>query len=56
MLDPLEKMACVLAAFGHDLYHPGVNQKFLEGSGHFLCSLYNVSHLHIFDLMGVDKK
>uniref|UniRef100_A0A914V6H4 Phosphodiesterase n=1 Tax=Plectus sambesii TaxID=2011161 RepID=A0A914V6H4_9BILA len=48
-LSPLEKLACILAAFGHDLLHPGVNQTFLEASNNFLCSLYhNVSVLENF--------
>lgn len=38
-------MCGVLAAFAHDLRHPGLNQNFLLKTRHHLCSLYDVRAL-----------
>jgi hypothetical protein len=37
-----DKLACVLAALGHDIRHPGLNQTFLKATSHHLCTLYQV--------------
>jgi len=42
-LQPEEKMAAILSAAGHDLYHPGVNQSFLVATENPLAALYQVS-------------
>jgi len=34
-----------MAALGHDLYHPGVNQHFLHRTQHFLSGLYEVTNV-----------
>ena len=40
-LQPLEKMAAIIAAVGHDLDHPGLNEKFLITTSSHLAGLYN---------------
>lgn len=40
-LRPMEKMAAILAAVGHDLDHPGLNEKFLITTSSHLAGLYN---------------
>src|SRR4051794_25727554 len=42
-LTPMERMCSILAAVGHDLDHPGVNQHFLIATKSHLASLYKVS-------------
>lgn len=45
-LTPLDLLAALVAAVGHDLDHPGVNEKFLVATGSHLAVLYdNVSVL-----------
>ena len=45
-LTPLDLLAALVAAVGHDLDHPGVNEKFLVSTGSHLAVLYdNVSVL-----------
>jgi len=36
-----EQMCCILAAFAHDLRHPGLNQAFLLKTRHHLAELYD---------------
>ncbi|OWA50115.1 High affinity cAMP-specific 3',5'-cyclic phosphodiesterase 7A [Hypsibius exemplaris] len=40
-LTKLEIMSAILAAAGHDVDHPGVNQPFLVGTRNYLAALYN---------------
>jgi hypothetical protein len=40
-LTKLEIMSALLAAAGHDVDHPGVNQPFLVGTRNYLAALYN---------------
>lgn len=40
-LTPVEKMAAIIAAVGHDLDHPGLNEKFLITTSSHLAGLYN---------------
>ena len=40
-LKPVEKMAAIIAAVGHDLDHPGLNEKFLITTSSHLAGLYN---------------
>ena len=42
-LEPVEKMAAIIAAVGHDLDHPGLNEKFLIATSSHLAGLYNNS-------------
>ncbi|KRX82986.1 High affinity cAMP-specific phosphodiesterase [Trichinella sp. T6] len=36
----LDLFIVLIAAFGHDVYHPGVNSQFLENSNHYLYQIY----------------
>ena len=42
-LTPLEVMGALFGSAMHDLDHPGVNQKYLINSKHFLADLYQVT-------------
>jgi hypothetical protein len=42
-LRPIEKMSAIIAAVGHDLDHPGLNEKFLIATSSHLAGLYNNS-------------
>ncbi|KRZ59775.1 High affinity cAMP-specific phosphodiesterase [Trichinella nativa] len=45
----LDLFIVLIAAFGHDVYHPGVNSQFLENSNHYLYQIYqNCSVLENF--------
>ena len=40
-MTPIEKMSAIIAAVGHDLDHPGLNEKFLITTSSHLAGLYN---------------
>ena len=44
-LTPVEKMAAIIAAVGHDLDHPGLSEKFLVITSSHLAGLYNNNSL-----------
>ncbi|XP_052746544.1 uncharacterized protein LOC112042884 isoform X2 [Bicyclus anynana] len=39
-LEPLEIMACLIGAMGHDMEHPGVSQHFLIATDNYLAQFY----------------
>ena len=40
-MTPIEKLSAIIAAVGHDLDHPGLNEKFLITTKSHLAGLYN---------------